>query len=115
VPGIYYNYVPLESWGLTGNASYDSLSLAGAKFLVEVEYTNGTIYSTQLVTVNQSGYISFAVPYNTPVNIFLNVSGYYGTTFPVGAIYDATFTSNKVVKGGARSLSGEITEEGCQE
>ena len=96
VPGIYYNYVPLESWGLTGNASYDSLSLAGAKFLVEVEYTNGTIYSTQLVTVNQSGYISFAVPYNTPVNIFLNVSGYYGTTFPVGAIYDATFTSNTV-------------------
>ena len=96
VPGIYYNYVPLESWGLTGNASYDSLSLAGAKLLVEVEYTNGTIYSTQLVTVNQSGYITFTVPYGTPVNIFLNVSGYYGTTFPVGAIYDATFTSNTV-------------------
>jgi len=96
VPGIYYNYVPLASYGYTGNASAGSLSLAGAKLLVEVEYTNGTVYSTQLVTVNQSGYISFAVPYNTPVNIFLNVSGYYGTTFPVGAIYDATFTSNKV-------------------
>ncbi len=63
---------------------------------MEVEYTNGTIYSTQLVTVNGSGYISFAVPYDTPVNIFLNVSGYYGTTFPVGAIYDATFTSNTI-------------------
>nr|MCG2874737.1 hypothetical protein [Acidilobus sp.] len=96
VPGIYYNYVPLASYGTYGNASAGSLSLAGAKLLVEVEYTNGTVYSTQLVTVNGSGYISFAVPYNTPVNIFLNVSGYYGTTFPVGAIYDATFTSNKV-------------------
>jgi hypothetical protein len=96
VPGIYYNYVPLASYGTTGNASAGSLSLAGAKLLVEVEYTNGTVYSTQLVTVNGSGYISFAVPYNTPVNIFLNVSGYYGTTFPVGAIYDATFTSNTV-------------------
>ena len=96
VPGIYYNYVPLASYGYAGNASYGSLSLAGAKLLVEVEYTNGTVYSTQLVTVNQSGYITFAVPYNTPVNIFLNVSGYYGATFPVGAIYDATFTSNTV-------------------
>jgi len=96
VPGIYYNYVPLESYGYYGNASAGSLSLAGAKLLVEVEYTNGTVYSTQLVTVNQSGYITFAVPYNQPVNIFFNVSGYYGTTFPVGAIYDATFTSNKV-------------------
>jgi hypothetical protein len=96
VPGIYYNYVPLASYGYYGNASAGSLSLAGAKLLVEVEYTNGTVYSTQLVTVNDSGYITFAVPYNTPVNIFLNVSGYYGTTFPVGAIYDATFTSNTV-------------------
>jgi hypothetical protein len=96
VPGIFYNYVPLASYGTYGNASAGSLSLAGAKLLVEVEYTNGTVYSTQLVTVNGSGYISFAVPYNTPVNIFLNVSGYYGTTFPVGAIYDATFTSNTV-------------------
>lgn len=96
VPGIYYNYVPLASYGTYGNASAGSLSLAGAKLLVEVEYTNGTVYSTQLVTVNGSGYISFAVPYDQPVNIFLNVSGYYGTTFPVGAIYDATFTSNKV-------------------
>ena len=96
VPGIYYNYVPLASYGTTGNASAGSLSLAGAKLLVEVEYTNGTVYSTQLVTVNGSGYISFAVPYDQPVNIFLNVSGYYGTTFPVGAIYDATFTSNTV-------------------
>ena len=97
VPGIYYTYVPLASFASTyGNASAGSLSLAGAKLLVEVEYTNGTVYSTQLVTVNGSGYISFAVPYNTPVNIFLNVSGYYGTTFPVGAIYDATFTSNTV-------------------
>jgi len=96
VPGIYYNYVPLESSGYHGNASAGSLSLAGAKLLVEVEYTNGTVYSTQLVTVNQSGYISFAVPYDQPVNIFLNVSGYYGATFPVGAIYDATFTSNTV-------------------
>jgi len=96
VPGIYYTYVPLASYGTTGNASAGSLSLAGAKLLVEVEYTNGTVYSTQLVTVNQSGYISFAVPYDQPVNIFLNVSGYYGATFPVGAIYDATFTSNTV-------------------
>ena len=96
VPGIYYNYVPLASYGTTGNASAGSLSLAGAKLLVEVEYTNGTVYSTQLVTVNGSGYITFAVPYNQPVNIFFNVSGYYGATFPVGAIYDATFTSNKV-------------------
>jgi len=96
VPGIYYNYVPLESSRYYGNASAGSLSLAGAKLLVEVEYTNGTVYSTQLVTVNGSGYISFAVPYDQPVNIFLNVSGYYGTTFPVGAIYDATFTSNTV-------------------
>jgi len=96
VPGIYYNYVPLESSGYHGNASAGSLSLAGAKLLVEVKYTNGTVYSTQLVTVNQSGYISFAVPYDQPVNIFLNVSGYYGATFPVGAIYDATFTSNTV-------------------
>jgi hypothetical protein len=96
VPGIYYNYVPLASYGYYGNASAGSLSLAGAKLLVEVEYTNGTVYSTQLVTVNGSGYITFAVPYNQPVNIFLNVSGYYGATFPVGAIYDATFTSNTV-------------------
>ncbi len=96
VPGIYYNYVPLESYGYYGNASAGSLSLAGATLLVEVEYTNGTVYSTQLVTVNGSGYISFAVPYDQPVNIFLNVSGYYGATFPVGAIYDATFTSNTV-------------------
>ena len=96
VPGIYYNYVPLESYGYAGNASAGSLSLAGANLLVEVEYTNGTVYSTQLVTVNGSGYVTFAVPYNQPVNIFLNVSGYYGTTFPVGAIYDATFTTNKV-------------------
>jgi len=96
VPGIYYNYVPLASYGFYGNASAGSLSLAGAHLLVEVEYTNGTVYSTQLVTVNQSGYITFAVPYNQPVNIFFNVSGYYGTTFPVGAIYDATFTSNTV-------------------
>jgi hypothetical protein len=97
VPGIYYTYVPLASYGSTyGNASAGSLSLAGAKLLVEVEYTNGTVYSTQLVTVNGSGYISFAVPYDQAVNIFLNVSGYYGATFPVGAIYDATFTSNKV-------------------
>jgi len=96
VPGIYYNYVPLASYGYTGNASAGSLSLAGAHLLVEVEYTNGTVYSTQLVTVNQSGYITFTVPYDQPVNIFLNVSGYYGTTIPVGAIYDATFTSNTV-------------------
>ena len=96
VPGIYYNYVPLASYGYTGNASAGSLSLAGAHLLVEVEYTNGTVYSTQLVTVNQSGYIAFTVPYDRPVNIFLNVSGYYGTTIPVGAIYDATFTSNTV-------------------
>lgn len=96
VPGIYYNYVPLESYGTYGNASAGSLSLAGAKLLVEVEYTNGTVYSTQLVTVNQSGYISFAVPYDQAVNIFFNVSGYYGATFPVGAIYDATFTTNSV-------------------
>ena len=97
VPGIYYTYVPLAGFaGTYGNASAGSLSLAGANLLVEVEYTNGTVYSTQLVTVNGSGYISFAVPYNTPVNIFLNVSGYYGATFPVGAIYDATFTSNTV-------------------
>jgi hypothetical protein len=96
VPGIYYNYVPLASYGTTGNASAGSLPLAGANLLVEVEYTNGTVYSTQLVTVNGSGYITFAVPYDQPVNIFLNVSGYYGTTFPVGAIYDATFTTNTV-------------------
>jgi len=65
VPGIYYTYVPLASYGSTyGNASAGSLSLAGAKLLVEVEYTNGTVYSTQLVTVNGSGYISFAVPYD---------------------------------------------------
>jgi len=97
VPGIYYTYVPLASYANTyGNASAGSLSLAGANLLVEVEYTNGTVYSTQLVTVNGSGYVTFAVPYNQPVNIFLNVSGYYGTTFPVGAIYDATFTTNKV-------------------
>ena len=94
VPGIYYNYVPLESEGYYGNASAGSLSLAGAKLLVEVEYTNGTVYSTQLVTVNQSGYISFTVPYDQAVNIFFNVTGYYGATFPVGAIYDATFTTN---------------------
>jgi len=97
VPGIYYTYVPMASFANTyGNASAGSLSLAGAKLLVEVEYTNGTVYSTQLVTVNGSGYITFAVPYNQPVNIFFNVSGYYGTTFPVGAIYDATFTTNTV-------------------
>jgi hypothetical protein len=96
VPGIYYRYVPLESSGYYGNSSVGSLSLAGAKLLVEVEYTNGTVYSTQLVTVNGSGYITFAVPYNKSVNIFFNVSGFYGATFPVGAIYDATFTSNTV-------------------
>ena len=97
VPGIYYTYVPLASYANTyGNASAGSLSLAGAKLLVEVEYTNGTVYSTQLVTVNGSGYVTFAVPYDQPVNIFFNVSGYYGTTFPVGAIYDAMFTTNTV-------------------
>jgi hypothetical protein len=96
VPGIYYNYVPMASYGYYGNASQGSLSLAGATFLAVVKYTNGTVFSTQLVTVNQSGYITFAVPYNQPVNIFLNVSGYYGTTFPVGAIYGATFTKNTV-------------------
>ncbi len=96
IPGIYYNYVPLASYGYYGNASAGSLSLAGAKFIVDVRYTNGTVFSQQLVTVNQSGYITFAVPYNTPVNIFINVSGYYGATFPVMAIYGATFTSNTV-------------------
>jgi hypothetical protein len=93
VPGIKYTYAPN---GDSYNTSQGSLSLAGAKLFVQVEYTNGTVISSQMVTVNKSGYITVAVPSGTAVDILINVAGLGGVDIPVSAIYDATFTTNTV-------------------
>ncbi len=93
VPGITYTYAPN---GDSYNTSQGSLSLAGAKLFVQVEYTNGTVISSQMVTVNKSGYITVAVPSGTAVDILINVAGLGGVYIPVSAIYDATFTANTV-------------------
>jgi len=93
IPGIKYTYAPT---GASYNTSQGSLSLAGAKLFVQVEYTNGTVISSQMVTVNKSGYITVAVPSGTAVDILINVAGLGGVDIPVSAIYDATFTANTV-------------------
>jgi hypothetical protein len=93
IPGIKYTYAPN---GDSYNTSQGSLSLAGANLFVQVEYTNGTVISSQMVTVNKSGYITVAVPSGTAVNILINVVGLGGVDIPVSAIYDATFTANTV-------------------
>jgi len=93
IPGIKYTYAPN---GDSYNTSQGSLSLAGAKLFVQVEYTNGTVISSQMVTVNKSGYITVAVPSGTAVDILINVAGLGGVDIPVSAIYDATFTANTV-------------------
>jgi hypothetical protein len=93
VPGIKYTYAPN---GDSYNTSQGSLSLAGASLFVQVEYTNGTVISSQMVTVNKSGYITVAVPSGTAVDILINVAGVGGVDIPVSAIYDATFTANTV-------------------
>ena len=93
VPGIKYTYAPN---GDSYNTSQGSLSLAGANLFVQVEYTNGTVISSQMVTVNKSGYITVAVPSGTAVDILINVAGLGGVDIPVSAIYDATFTANTV-------------------
>jgi len=93
IPGIKYTYAPS---GASYNTSQGSLSLAGANLFVQVEYTNGTVISSQMVTVNKSGYITVAVPSGTAVDILINVAGLGGVDIPVSAIYDATFTANTV-------------------
>jgi len=93
IPGIKYTYAPN---GDSYNTSQGSLSLAGANLFVQVEYTNGTVISSQMVTVNKSGYITVAVPSGTAVDILINVAGLGGVDIPVSAIYDATFTANTV-------------------
>ena len=93
IPGIKYTYAPS---GASYNTSQGSLSLAGANLFVQVEYTNGTVISSQMVTVNKSGYITVAVPSGTAVDILINVAGLGGVYIPVSAIYDATFTANTV-------------------